>query len=94
MLSFYQITIPRVIQQDFCSPQEGLRVAPHHQFEVSESFLEVPHFKMESIQSLKDVILPGDYLAKIDLQDAYLSVPMDAQSHPFVSFGGRIYSSS
>ena len=41
---------------------------------------------MESIQSLKDVILPGDYLAKIDLKDAYLSVPMDAQSHPYLRF--------
>ena len=52
-------------------------------------YLEVPHFKMESIQSLKDVILPGDYLAKIDLKDAYLSVPMNAQAHPYLRFMWR-----
>lgn len=41
------------------------------------SFLGIPHFKMESIKSLKDVVLPGDYMVKLDLQDAYLTVPMD-----------------
>ena len=35
-----------------------------------------PHFKMENISNLKDVILPGDWMCKIDLKDAYLSVPL------------------
>lgn len=49
-------------------------------------YLEVPHFKMESIQSLKNSILPNDYLAKVDLKDAYLSVPMDPRTHCYLRF--------
>ena len=40
------------------------------------SYLEIPHFKMETIRSLRDVVLPGNYMVKFDLQDTYLTVPM------------------
>ena len=57
------------------------------------SFLEIPHFKMESIKSLKDVVLPGDYMVKLDLQDAYLTVPMHRSVCKYLRFcwRGEIY---
>lgn len=33
--------------------------------------LRIPHFKMEGIQSLKDILRQGDFMAKLDLQDAH-----------------------
>ena len=30
---------------------------------------------MEGIQSLRDIILPGDFMIKLDLRDAYFSIP-------------------
>ena len=48
---------------------------------------------MESIKSLKDVVLPGDYMVKLDLQDAYLTVPMDRSVCKYLRFcwKGEIY---
>ena len=65
------------LQQCICSPQEGRGGwRPIINIKHLNSFLEIPHFKMESIKRLKDVVLPGDYMVKLDLQDAYLTVPM------------------
>ena len=37
-------------------------------------YLRIVHFKMESIASLKDILQRGDYMGRLDLKDAYLSV--------------------
>ena len=34
------------------------------------------HFKLENVKELSDMIKPRDYMMKIDLKDAYFSVPM------------------
>ena len=44
------------------------------------NYIHCPHFKMENIFSLRDISKKGDWLAKIDLKDAYLTVPM-AEAH-------------
>jgi hypothetical protein len=45
-----------------------------------------PHFKMENISNLKDIILPGDWMCKLDLKDAYLSVPVHKTHWRFLRF--------
>ena len=42
-------------------------------------FLEYEHFKMEDIQCIKDLLSRNDFMCKLDLKDAYLTVPI----HPF-----------
>ncbi|XP_053309715.1 uncharacterized protein LOC128471763 [Spea bombifrons] len=44
------------------------------------------HFKMEGIHNLRDLILPEDWLTKIDLQDAYLTVPIHVPHQRFLQF--------
>ena len=39
-------------------------------------FLVYEHFKMEGVHMLRDLLREGDYLVKIDLKDAYLTVPI------------------
>ena len=34
------------------------------------------HFKMEGIHTVKDLLKPGDWLAKVDLKDAYFAIPI------------------
>lgn len=41
---------------------------------------------MESIRTAKNVIQPGDWMAKLDLKDAYLSVPIHRDSRKFLRF--------
>ena len=50
------------------------------------SYLEVPHFKMEGIRDLKDILQMGDYMGKLDLKDAYLTVPVKESHRDFLKF--------
>ena len=50
------------------------------------TYLRIPHFKMEGIQSLRDILAQGDFMAKLDLQDAYLTVPMNKQIRQLLRF--------
>ncbi|XP_044130754.1 uncharacterized protein LOC122943828 [Bufo gargarizans] len=50
------------------------------------NFVQYRHFKMEGIHLLRDLLLPGDWLAKIDLQDAYLTVPVSPSSRDLLRF--------
>jgi len=45
-----------------------------------------PTFKMEGIQSLRELILPGDFMIKLDLKDAYFSIPIHTTQQRFLSF--------
>ena len=44
--------------------------------QLEESFLEYEHFKMEDIRSIKDLLSRNDFMCKLDLRDAYLTVPI------------------
>ena len=44
------------------------------------------HFKMESIKSVKGLVQKEDWLAKLDLKDAYLSVPIHPTHQRFLRF--------
>ncbi|KAM4702972.1 uncharacterized protein WCC33_011531 [Rhinophrynus dorsalis] len=44
------------------------------------------HFKMEGIHILRDLLLLSDWMIKIDLKDAYLTVPMAPSSQIFLQF--------
>ena len=52
-------------------------------------YLRVQHFKMESIYSVRDVLHRGDWMTKLDLQDAYLTVPIFHSHRRFLRFQWR-----
>jgi len=41
---------------------------------------------MEGIPSLKDILQHKNYMGKIDLQDAYLTVPVDRKHRNYLKF--------
>ena len=49
-------------------------------------FAEYLPFKMEDISQLKDILRRGDYITKLDLQDAYLTIPVGPKSKIFLRF--------
>jgi len=49
------------------------------------------HFKREGLHYLKDLLHPGDYMCKIDLKDAYFSIPLDPKSRKYVRFTWGIF---
>lgn len=51
------------------------------------------HFKMEGIDLLRDVLQDLDWMVKLDLKDAYFTIPMGMKSQTFLQFRwkGQIY---
>lgn len=49
-------------------------------------YIRVEHFKMESLNTVILSVQPGDWMASIDLQDAYLHIPIHPQFQPFLQF--------
>ena len=44
------------------------------------------HFKMEGLRDVRNLVQQGDYLVKIDLKDAFWSVPVNRNSRKFMRF--------
>jgi hypothetical protein len=56
-------------------------------------YLEAPHFKMETIKEVSQMISPNDYLVSIDLSDAFLHIGLHQDSRRFLrlKWKGQIY---
>ena len=56
-------------------------------------FVDVSHFRMETIQSVLLSVRQGDWMASIDLKEAYLQVPVHPDSRRFLRFvaQSRVY---
>ena len=56
-------------------------------------FMDVSHFRMETIQSVLLSVRQGDWMASIDLKEAYLQVPVHPDSRRFLQFvaQGNVY---
>ena len=49
-------------------------------------YMYVPSFKMPTIRHVWQLIQHGDYAFSIDLQDAYLQIPITKHHHHFLQF--------
>ena len=60
----------------FTIPKKGGRRRPvvHVDMRDLNSFIEPVHFKMKDLSHLPSVLRRGDFMCKIDLQDAYQTI--------------------
>ena len=70
----------------FLVPKKGGQFRPVINLKALNQFVRPQHFKMESIQMLKDLFRPGDWLAKVDLKDAYLTIPIHHDHRAFLRY--------
>ena len=49
-------------------------------------FVEYQHFKMFSLATARDLLLPGAFMASVDLRDAYYTVPICSDHCKFLRF--------
>ncbi|KZS07400.1 Uncharacterized protein APZ42_028944 [Daphnia magna] len=71
---------PGFVSGIFLIPKKSGGLRPIINLKKLNSFIQCHHFKMENIQTVRQTIRKGDWLTKIDLKDAYLTIPM-AQTH-------------
>jgi hypothetical protein len=74
------------ISSIFTIPKKSGGFRPVINLKALNNFVVYNHFKMEGLQTVKRFIQPKDWLAKIDLTDAYLTVPMHQSHRRFLQF--------
>lgn len=77
---------PGFISSLFVVPKKGGGHRPVINLKPLNCFIPYEHFKMESIHMLKDLLRNGDYMVKIDLKDAYLTVPIWKNHQKYLRF--------
>ena len=70
----------------FVIPKKGGGQRPVFNVKHLNQFVRYDHFKMEDIHMLRDLLKPNDFLAKIDLKDAYFTVPIWKNHQTFLRF--------
>jgi hypothetical protein len=57
------------------------------------SFVRYEHFKMENLETVRFLVRKGDLFVKLDLKDAYLTVPIQNSQKKYLRFmwNGRIF---
>ena len=70
----------------FLVPKKTGGMRPVIDLSILNSYLFVPHFKMETNRSIRACILPGMLTTKLDLSDAYFHIPISLASRKFLRF--------
>ena len=53
---------------------------------VLKQFVNTEHFKMEGIHTMKDFLRQGDWLAKVNFEDAYFAIPIYPTHRRYLRF--------
>ena len=75
-----------VVSQVFLVPKSDGAWRPVLNLKSLNQFVVPHHFKMESIRTLEGVLQKDDWLLKLDLKDAYLSIPIHQNHQHFLRF--------
>ena len=83
----------RLYEHVFLVPQKGGDWRPIINLKILNQYVAKQHFKMEDIRTLKDIIRRRDYMVKLDLKDAYFSVPVVDNDRKYLRFewASRLY---
>jgi hypothetical protein len=76
----------RFVCQMFTIKKQSGGFRPIINLKSLNQFVVYRHFKMENLASLRHLIVKGDWMVKLDLKDAYLTVPVHRDFHEFLQF--------
>ena len=74
------------VSQIFLVPKKDGSYRPVVNLKALNKFIVEEHFKMEGFHMIKDLVKPGDWLAKLDLKDAYFQVPIHPSHQKYLQF--------
>ena len=70
----------------FFGLEQGTKLRPILNAATLNNYLTPPHYKMENIQTLAEIVEPGDWMVKLDVKDAYLQVPVAPEERKYLGF--------
>ena len=70
----------------FLVPKPHQRWRPVIDVSRLNTFLLVERFKMETPESIRTSLIPGEWVSSIDLSDAYLHIPINPNSRKYLRF--------
>ena len=70
----------------FLVPKPHQRWRPVIDLSRLNTFLQVEKFKMETPESIRTSLIPGEWVSSIDLSDAYLHIPIHPNSRKYLRF--------
>ena len=70
----------------FLVPKKDGSARPVINLRALNQFIPMEHFKMEGMQTLRDLLRQGDWLTKVDLKDAYFSIPIAPEYQRYLRF--------
>ena len=73
----------------FLVPKPHQRWRPVIDLSRLNTFLHVENFKMETPESIRTSLIPGEWVSSIDLSDAYLYIPIHPHSRKYLRFCHR-----
>ena len=76
----------RLLQPSFCYTQSHGGGGAVIDLSRLNHAVNVSHFHMETTQSVFQSLRPGDWMVSLDLQDAYLQVPVHPSSRCYLQF--------
>ena len=76
----------RVLLDPLPGTQDRRSDKAHHKPKSAELLVHPQHFKMEGIHTLREIVVQDKWLAKLDLKDAYFTVPIHWDHWKFLRF--------
>ena len=76
----------RFYRRLFLVPKPHQRWRPVIDLSRLNTFLHVEKFKMETPESIRTSLIPGEWVSSIDLSDAYLHIPIHPNSRKYLRF--------
>ena len=70
----------------FLVPKKGGQMRPVINLKRLNEWITPQHFKMEGMSTLRELLKTNDWMAKIDLKDAYFTIQMHPTHQPFLRF--------
>ena len=67
-------------------PKPNGKFQPVINLKYLNEFIQYDHFKQETFSTVLDLLQKGDYMTSIDLQDAYIAVPVQKDSQKYLKF--------